>query len=53
MLEALGLLTVDFPSDPAFFDRRNFLATLLYVDPKVEPVFQIILIHVLLQNSVP
>ncbi|VDK65968.1 unnamed protein product [Onchocerca ochengi] len=34
VLEALSLLTVDFPSDPAFFDRRNFLATLLYVDPK-------------------
>lgn len=34
-LEALTLLTVDFPSDPAFADRRNFLATLLYADPKV------------------
>ncbi len=39
VLEALSLLTVDFPSDPAFFDRRNFLATLLYVDPKVFQIF--------------
>ncbi|VDM95941.1 unnamed protein product [Thelazia callipaeda] len=38
VLEALSLLTVDFPSDPLFFERRNFLATLLYVDPKVVDV---------------
>ncbi|VDN23697.1 unnamed protein product [Gongylonema pulchrum] len=38
VLEALSLLTVDFPSDPAFGDRRNFLATLLYVDPKTVDV---------------
>ncbi|KHN85061.1 WD repeat-containing protein 26 -like protein [Toxocara canis] len=32
-VQALRLLSVDFPSDEGFASRRNFLATLLYVDP--------------------
>lgn len=39
-VEALRLLTVEFPNDMALTDRRNFLATLLYADPKVSNLYE-------------
>uniref|UniRef100_A0A0N5AHY7 LisH domain-containing protein n=1 Tax=Syphacia muris TaxID=451379 RepID=A0A0N5AHY7_9BILA len=39
-VEALRLLTVDFPADMALVEHRNFLATLLYVDPKVSDLYE-------------
>ncbi|VDD90627.1 unnamed protein product [Enterobius vermicularis] len=39
-VEALRLLTVDFPADMALMERRNFLATLLYADPKTCDLYE-------------
>uniref|UniRef100_A0A915BZK0 LisH domain-containing protein n=1 Tax=Parascaris univalens TaxID=6257 RepID=A0A915BZK0_PARUN len=38
-VQALRLLSVDFPSHGSFAERRNFLATLLYVDPNNVDVY--------------
>lgn len=39
-VQALRLLAVDFSGDPFHAERRNYLATLLYVDPKTVDLYQ-------------